>query len=98
MWSDGVPVDRICLAFKLSHDAANRVRSRLGLPARTAKTRAARRAPARDPTPDEIAAACAELRAKHLQRRRDEPTTRRYRDDGEFGGRVYPCDVFGDEE
>lgn len=98
LWAAGEPVSRICISFGLSHDAANIVRKRLGLPARTARTRAARRAPISDPTPEEIEAACAELRAKHLAKRLAESPSRRYREDNEYGGRIYPCDVFDVDE
>lgn len=98
MWAAGEPVARICLAVGLTQDAANTVRRRLGLVARTARTRAARRQPENDPTPEEIEAACAELRVKHLERRRTEPPTRRYREEGEHWGRIYPHDVFNADE
>jgi len=94
LWNSGTPVADICTAFGLSHDAVNRVRGRLELAPRTARTRAAPRVAMRDPSPEEIAAACAELRAKHMAKRLAEPTTRKYRDDNETGLRMYPCDVF----
>lgn len=94
MWDAGLPVDRICERFDLTHDAVNRVRARMGMPPRTPRTRAERREPTRDPSPEEIAALCAELRAKHMAKRLAEPATRKYRTDTEVGGRVYPCDVF----
>lgn len=94
LWLAGEPVSRICETFSLAADTVNRVRGRLGLLPRTARTRAARRAPRRDPTPDEIEAMLVELRAKHLAKRRAEPEARRYRDDDDYGGRVYPASVF----
>lgn len=98
MWVAGEPVAHICLSFRLSHDAANIVRKRLGLTARTARTRAARRTPADDPTPEEISAACAALRQRHIEKRQSEPPSRRYRDDNDIGGRTYPCDVFDSDQ
>lgn len=92
-WTGGVPVTRIAVSLGLTHDGVNRVRARLGLEARTPRTRAAPAVPVdRDPTPAEIAAACAELRAKHLAKRLAEPVNRRYRDDEDGPARVYRSD------
>ena len=92
-----MPVARIAGYLDLTCDSVNTIRARLGLPARTPRTRAAPEPPAaRDPTPAEIAAACAELRAKHLSKRLAEPATRKYRDGEGFSGRVYRADVFPD--
>lgn len=88
----------LCDVLGYTHDTINRLRIRLGLPARTASSRAKRREAKGDPTPAEIEAACAEFRAKHLAKRFAEPKTRQYRKDDETYGRVYPCDVFDDEE
>lgn len=98
MWTAGIAVAVIAETFGLKVDTVNLVRIRFGLAARTARTRAAMRTRPRDPTPEEIAAALVELRAKHLAKRLAEPVTRRYRTDDELGGRIYPCDVFDIEE
>lgn len=96
-WSAGVPVARIAAALDLTCDSVNTIRARLGLPARTPRTRAAPQPPAEsDPTPEQIAAACAAIRAKHLAKRAAEPVTRKYRRDGDFSGRVYASEVFED--
>ena len=96
-WVDGVAVVKIAAALGLTHDGVNRVRVRLGLRARTARTRAALVSGVdRDPTPEEIAAECAALRAKHLARRLAESPTRQYRRDTDGPARVYSCDVFSD--
>ncbi len=94
MWGECCPVASICEAFGIATDTANSIRARLGLPPRTAATRAPRRAPQDDPTPEQIEAMLVELRAKHLARRRAEPAVRRYRDDDGEGGRVYPASIF----
>lgn len=94
MWAAAEPVAHIAAAFGVGADTVNLLRVRLGLKARTARTRAARRSPAADPTPEEIAAACAELRSRHVAKRLAEPPGRKYRTDDEVGGRIYPSDVF----
>jgi hypothetical protein len=65
--------------FGVTKDQIFRLRDRLKLPLRL--DRSARKKPPRhrDPTPEEIAAACASLREKHLAQRRDEPASRTYR-------------------
>lgn len=99
LWKSGTPVAEICRTFKLSHDTVNTIRTRLGLPSRACGRRLyKRRSEETDPTPEEIEAACAELRAQHLEKRLAESPARKYRDEAETHGRVYPCDVFNEYE
>lgn len=72
------------LFLGVTKDQLFRLRDKLTLPLRL--DRAQRKKPPRhrDPTPEEIAAACAEIRAKHLEQRRNEPDDRTYVSQREF--------------
>ncbi len=63
LWLSGMSVARISAELRISTDSLNRVRVRLGLPARTPTTRAKPGEPYRDPTPEEIAERAAAVRA-----------------------------------
>lgn len=98
LWRERVSVAEIAAAFEWQTDTVNRVRTRLRLAPRTARTRAARREPAGDPTPEQIASMCAVIRARNMERKLAEPPTRQYHRDGEIGGRIYSLDVFLDSD
>lgn len=63
LWLSDMSVARISAELRISTDSLNRVRVRLGLPARTPKTRAKPGEPYRDPTPSEIEERAAAVRA-----------------------------------
>jgi hypothetical protein len=96
MWHGGVAVSVICGELGLSTDSVRKLRMRLGLVARTARTRAAPIADPVPPTPQEIRRATRALREKHLARRRAE-APQKYRDDDEMGGRVFQDSVLDGE-
>jgi hypothetical protein len=93
LWTGGIAVSVICGELGLSSDSVRKLRMRLGLVARTAKTRAAPAADPRPPTPQEIRRATRILREKHLAKRRAE-RPRVYRDEDEIGGRICPDSLF----
>lgn len=78
VWASGSTYTEMTLFLGVTKDQLFRLRDRLSLPLRLDRSqrRKGRRHP--DPTPQEIAAICAELRAKHLEQRRNE-TVRCYR-------------------
>jgi hypothetical protein len=96
LWTSGIAVAVISDELGLSTDSVRKLRMRLGLVARTARTRAAPVADPRPPTRQEIRRATRILREKHLAKRRSEQP-RKYRDDDEIGGRFYPDAVLEDE-
>lgn len=56
----------------ISRDQIIRLRDRLSLPLRLDRSQRKKGPRHGDPTPDEIAKRCAEIRAKHLEARRNE--------------------------
>ena len=79
VWSSGSTYAEMTEFLGVTKDQIFRLRDRLKLPLRL--DRSTRKKPPRhkDPTPEEIASACAALRAKHLADRRNEPASRTYR-------------------
>lgn len=79
VWASGSTYAEMTLFLGVTKDQVIRLRDRLKLPLRL--DRSARKKPPRhrDPTPEEIAARCAEIRAQHLQDRAAEPPSRSYR-------------------
>lgn len=84
VWASGSTYSEMTLFLGVTKDQLFRLRDKLTLPLRL--DRAQRKKPPRhrDPTPEEIAAACAEIRAKHLEQRRNEPDDRTYVSQREF--------------
>lgn len=79
VWASGSTYSEMTLFLGVTKDQLFRLRDRLSLPLRL--DRSQRKKPPRhaDPTPDEIAQRCAEIRAQHMQARRDESSLRVYR-------------------
>jgi len=77
-WQSGSTIAEIC-TLGISKDQFIRLRTVLQLPLRMDRSQRAKPPRHRDPTRREIAAACAELRAKHLAARLAESATRVYR-------------------
>ena len=77
-WQSGSTIAEIC-TLGISKDQFIRLRGVLHLPLRMDRSQRAKPPRHRDPTRREIAAACAELRAKHLAARQAESQTRVYR-------------------
>lgn len=73
VWASGSTYTEMVEFFGVTKDQLYRLRDVLLLPLRNDRSK--RKKPPRyvDPTPDEIAAACAALRAKHMENRRNEP-------------------------
>jgi hypothetical protein len=84
VWASGSTYSEMTTFLGVTKDQIIRLRDRLSLPLRL--DRSQRKKPKRhgDPTPEQIAAACAELRAKHIQQRMAEPEDRTYRSVHEF--------------
>jgi hypothetical protein len=78
VWASGSTYSEMTLFLGVTKDQLFRLRDKLSLPLRL--DRAKRKKPPRysDPTPEEIAKACAEIRARHLEQRLNEPADRTY--------------------
>ena len=79
VWASGSTYAEMTSFFGVTRDQVIRLRDTLKLPLRLDRSKRKKGPRHRDPTPAEIAAACAALRAKHLADRAAEPTTRVYR-------------------
>lgn len=73
VWASGSTYSEMTLFLGVTKDQLFRLRDRLPLPLRLDRKQRRKGPRHRDPTPEEIAAMCAELRAKHLEQRRNEP-------------------------
>lgn len=82
IWASGSTYAEITLFLGVSRDQVIRLRDKLALPLRHDRSLRKKGPRHRDPTAAEIAAACAALRAKHLEARRNEPP-RVYRTESE---------------
>lgn len=78
VWSSGSSIAEVTCYLGITKDQFIRLRSVLKLELRLDRSQRAKPPRHRDPTPAEIAAACAELRAKHLEQRRSEDPSRVY--------------------
>lgn len=83
VWDSGSTYAEITTFFGITRDQAIRLRDVLLLPLRHDRAMRKKGPRHRDPTPAEIAAACAALRAKHLEDRRNE-SDRQYREGDEY--------------
>lgn len=79
VWASGSTYAEMTDFLGVTKDQIFRLRDRLKLPLRLDRSTRKKGPRHRDPTPEEIAAACASLREKHLADRRAEPATRSYR-------------------
>ena len=84
VWASGSTYSEMTLFLGVTKDQLFRLRDRLKLPLRLDRSKRAKPPRHADPTPAEIAAACAELRAKHLEQRRSEPRDRTYASQHDF--------------
>ena len=84
VWASGSTYSEMTLFLGVTKDQLFRLRDRLKLPLRLDRSKRAKPPRHADPTPADIAAACAELRAKHLEQRRNEPRDRTYVSQREF--------------
>jgi len=78
VWASGSSIAEVTQYLSISKDQFIRLRSVLKLELRLDRSQRAKPPRHRDPTPDEIAAACAALRAKHFDQRRNEDPGRVY--------------------
>lgn len=78
VWASGSTYAEMTLYLGVSKDQLFRLRDRLGLTLRLDRSKRAKPQRQCDPTPKEIAKACAALRAKHLQQRSAESPDRKY--------------------
>jgi len=77
-WASGSTIADIVGFLGITKDQVIRLRGVLELPLRLDRAKRAKPPRHRDPTPEEIARSCAELRAKHLEQRMNEPKDRVY--------------------
>jgi hypothetical protein len=83
VWASGSTYSEMTLFLGVTKDQLFRLRDKLQLPLRLDRSQRKKPPRQRDPTPREIAKACAEIRAKHLEQRRNEPA-RQYRTQVDF--------------
>lgn len=72
VWSSGSTYAEMTDFLGITRDQIIRLRDRLHLPLRLDRSQRKKGPRHSDPTPDEIAQRCAEIRAKHLEARRNE--------------------------
>jgi len=84
VWASGSTYSEMTLFLSVSKDQLFRLRDRLTLPLRLDRSKRKKPPRQRDPTPQEIAARCAEIRARHLEHRRNEPADRKYANQRDF--------------
>lgn len=73
IWATGSTYAEMTMFLGVSRDQITRLRDRLGLPVRHDRSQRKKGKRHADPTPKEIAARAAEMRAKHMANRRAEP-------------------------
>ena len=78
VWASGSTYSEMTLFLGVTKDQLFRLRDRLQLPLRLDRSKRKKPPRQRDPTPREIAKACAEIRAKHLEQRRAEDPSKVY--------------------
>lgn len=78
VWASGSAMADITAFLGITKDQLIRLRGVLELPLRLDRSKRAKPPRHRDPTPAEIAAACAEIRRKHLEQRMAEGEDRVY--------------------
>lgn len=83
VWSSGSTYAEMTAYLGVTRDQIIRLRDRLRLPLRLDRRTRKKGPRHKDPTPQQIAAACAEIRARHMEMRRCEPE-RTYRKNDEY--------------
>jgi len=78
VWASGSTYAEMTLFLGVTKDQLFRLRDKLALPLRLDRSKRKKPPRHRDPTPDEIAQRCAELKSRHLEDRRSEPPDRNY--------------------
>jgi hypothetical protein len=78
VWASGSAMADITAFLGITKDQLIRLRGVLELPLRLDRSKRAKPPRYKDPTPQEIAAACAEIRRKHLKQRQAEDPDRVY--------------------
>ena len=78
VWASGSAMADITAFLGITKDQLIRLRGVLELPLRLDRSKRVKPPRHRDPTPAEIAAACAEIRRKHLEQRKSEGADRVY--------------------
>jgi hypothetical protein len=73
IWATGSTYAEMTMFLGVSRDQITRLRDRLGLPVRHDRSKRKKGPRHGDPTPKEIAARAAEMRAKHMASRLAEP-------------------------
>ena len=73
IWATGSTYAEMTMFLGVSRDQITRLRDRLGLPVRHDRSQRKKGKRHADPTPDEISARAAEMRAKHMAARMAEP-------------------------
>lgn len=83
VWASGSTYAEMTEFFGVTRDQVIRLRDVLRLPLRLDRSQRKKGPRHKDPTPEDIAAACAAIRARHLEDRRNEPD-RAYRKSDEY--------------
>ena len=83
VWASGSTYAEMTEYLGVTRDQVIRMRDVLRLPLRLDRSQRRKGPRHKDPTPEEIAAACAAIRARHLESRRNEPD-RVYRKHDEY--------------
>lgn len=83
VWASGSTYAEMTEYLGVTRDQVIRMRDVLRLPLRLDRSKRRKGPRHKDPTPEEIAAACAAIRARHLEARRNEPD-RVYRKHDEY--------------
>jgi hypothetical protein len=78
VWASGSAMADITAYLGITKDQLIRLRGVLELPLRLDRSKRCKPPRHRDPTPAEIAAACAEIRRKHAEQRKGEDPSRVY--------------------
>jgi len=78
VWASGSAMADITAYLGITKDQLIRLRGVLKLPLRLDRSKRAKPPRHRDPTPEEIAAACAEIRRRHLEQRMAEDPSKTY--------------------
>lgn len=84
VWASGSTYSEMTTFLGVTKDQIVRLRDRMQLPLRLDRSKRKKGPRHRDPTPQEIAERCAEIRARHMQQRADESHDRCYRSHHDF--------------